>query len=123
VSAIEPCPNAPETVFLPGALGAIVPGGQHTFIQTDGALAFTQPHSASEPNELSDEVIIYGGENGGGYFGPGGVSWVACPAGNATSVWQVYAALANIAFPKTCTGFDAVVQELPETTEGAWEYI
>lgn len=122
VSAVEPCPNSPQTVFLPGALSAIVPGGQATFIQTDGALAFTQPHSAAQPNELSDEVTVYGGTPGG-YFGPGGVSWVACPVSNSTGVYQVFADLPNIGFAAGCTGFDAVVEELPAVTEGAWEYI
>lgn len=73
--------------------------------------------------DLSDQVSVFGGENGGGYFGPGDVSWMACPTTNSTNVWQVYAGLANLTFPASCTGFDAIVQELPETTEGAWEYI
>jgi len=122
VAAVGDCPSSPQTVFLPGALSAIVPGGQATFIQTDGALAFTEPHSAAQPNELSDEVTVYGGTPGG-YFGPGGVSWVACPAGNSTGVYQVFAALPSITFAAACTGFDAVVEELPAVTEGTWEYI
>ncbi|GAB7340092.1 hypothetical protein MBLNU457_6582t1 [Dothideomycetes sp. NU457] len=122
VAAVADCPSSPQTVFLPGALGAIVPGGQATFIQTDGALAFTQPHSAAQPNALSDEVTVYGGTPGG-YFGPGGVSWVACPVSNSTGVYQVFADLPSLNFAATCTGFDAVVEELPVVTEGAWEYI
>ena len=102
---------------------AIVPGGQATYIHTNGALAYTVPHSGAEPNLLSTSTTAYDGDVGGGYFGPGGVSWLACPAGNSTSVWQVFADVPSVAFASTCVGFDALVHEQPQGTTGAWEYI
>ncbi|KAJ9630581.1 hypothetical protein H2203_001104 [Taxawa tesnikishii (nom. ined.)] len=66
-----------QTVFADHAMAVMVPGGQATFVQTNGALAYTQAHSASMFNLSSQDTRAY---VGGGYFGPGGVGLTACPA-------------------------------------------
>ena len=115
----------------------IVPGGQQTFIQSDGALAYTQAHSAFEPNFVSADTRAFDGAVRGGYFGPGGVGWTACPVLNSDTttptansttasggsiVWQVFAQLPGLAFGAECIGFEALVHNVPQGTFGAWQY-
>ncbi|KAE8445070.1 hypothetical protein EG329_013785 [Mollisiaceae sp. DMI_Dod_QoI] len=99
------CPNATGTVFAGmTALWVEVPGGQQIYVQTNGALGFTQAHSASIPpgayiggfvniTVVSDcqapwDVITWNSPDGS----TGGI--LACPEvppGTNTTVYQVYA--------------------------------
>ncbi|XHF98387.1 hypothetical protein AWENTII_001940 [Aspergillus wentii] len=56
------CPPGKETVFAPGGTGlnVEVPGGQQVYINPDGALSFTQAHSAYIPPRFhSGSIQIY----------------------------------------------------------------
>ena len=111
------CPPGNQTVLLGGYLSVSVPGGQQLYIQTSGALAYTQAHST-----LMTNMSMLGGgtpyENAG-YFGPNGSYWVACPGATA---YQVFANLPSVVFADDCVGFYAVVEDLPQGTVGAWQY-
>lgn len=101
-------------------MAVMVPGGQATFVQTNGALAYTQAHSASMFNLSSQDTRAY---VGGGYFGPGGVGLTACPAqGGEEGVWQVFAKLAGVTFGSDCVGFYGQVSAVDEHVVGAWQY-
>jgi len=120
----EACATTDATIFAGSSLAVIVPGGQALYIQNDGALAFTQAHSAAMYN-----VSYYGGGvaySDAGYFGPSGASWVACPTSDnvdGKGRWQVFAALPDLFFIQTCLGFYAVVENQPQGTYGAWQYV
>lgn len=106
-SVSSACPNTTETIFAAEltALDVEVPGGQQVYVQANGALGFTQAHSASVPpgatiggfvnvTVASDchapwEVITWKSPDGS----TGGIE--ACsevPADtNGTAVYKVYA--------------------------------
>ncbi|KUJ12676.1 uncharacterized protein LY89DRAFT_212254 [Mollisia scopiformis] len=133
------CPNVTATVFAGmSALWVEVPGGQEVYVQTDGALGFTQAHSASVPpgayiggfsnvTVASDchapwDVITWNAPDGS----TGGI--LACPevpAGtNGTAIYQVYAK--TPAFNKTnCVTLAGLLPTyLPAGSPfGAWQYI
>lgn len=98
----------------------VVPGGQQTYWQNNGALAFTQAHSAATYN-----LSYYGSSvfEGGAYFGPNNEQLTACPSGDSGSVWQVFARLAGLTFADDCVDFYAVVHDEPSGTLGAWQYV
>ncbi|KAK5013226.1 hypothetical protein LTR60_003981, partial [Cryomyces antarcticus] len=97
----------------------VVPGGQQFFVAANGALSFTQAHSGAVPAGASYDVRVY---LGGGFFGPGGSSWKACPLSGSAGVYQVFAGLSSVSFSADCVGFDAVVHDQPKGTVGAWQY-
>ncbi|GAB7354283.1 hypothetical protein MBLNU459_g4807t1 [Dothideomycetes sp. NU459] len=113
------CADLPgnTTVLYSGSLDVVVPGGQETYWQTNGALTFTQAHS-----ELTTNVSEYGASvyEGGAYYGPNNEQLIACPA---QGVWEVFAQIAGVTFASDCVGFYAVTQDEPKGTSGAWQYI
>ncbi|KAK5257451.1 hypothetical protein LTR16_000616 [Cryomyces antarcticus] len=114
------CPPGNTTVFLGSqAMDVVVPGGQQFFVAANGALSFTQAHSGAVPAGASYDVRVY---LGGGFFGPGGSSWKACPLSGSAGVYQVFAGLSSVSFSADCVGFDAVVHDQPKGTVGAWQY-
>ncbi|KAJ6066701.1 uncharacterized protein N7446_003738 [Penicillium canescens] len=96
-SQVKDCPAGNQTVFAPGgtSMDTEVPGGQQVYIDPNGALSFTQAHSANIP--------------AGSSYGPF-VGFMACPTED--NRWQVFGALANATVPKgdvnECLGFSAM---------------
>lgn len=152
---IAPCRSTTLTVFQDRELVCLtartatllicqdvrVPGGQQTYIEASGAFAFTLPHSDERHNFYSSETTARDGAQGGGFFGPGGSTWLACAMANATNVWQVYADLARVP-PDTinpsrpllansttammngnCTEFMALVRGQDSSDIGVWQYM
>ncbi|CZR59928.1 uncharacterized protein PAC_09823 [Phialocephala subalpina] len=134
------CPNTTETIFAAEltALDVEVPGGQQVYVQANGALGFTQAHSASVPvgatiggfvnvTVASDchapwEVITWKSPDGS----TGGIE--ACsevPVGtNGTAVYNVYAV--TPAYNQTgCVKLAGLLASYLGTGAGfgAWQYI
>lgn len=102
-----------------------VPGGQLVYVEADGALGFTQAHSASIPDGavVSTFTLTQGLSFGElGFSGLGGAGFIACPnATTGTFPYQIFADIPG-AGGTNCLGFD------PLTTNytggpGAWQYI
>jgi hypothetical protein len=104
------CPAGNTTVLVGGdktlSMGVIVPGGQEVYVGPDGALSYTQAHSAFVPegsvrDQFSREAPV--GDAGFGYlnFETG---FVACPAANTTT-YQVYGQVDSATFGPECLGF------------------
>lgn len=75
------CPDSSiTTVFNPdGSLAVYVPGGQQTYIKTDGTLSYTEVGNASKPDMLYRKAgTAY---RSGALIGPNGTSWAACDDG------------------------------------------
>ena len=128
-SQVKDCPAGNQTVFAPGgtSMDTEVPGGQQVYIDPNGALSFTQAHSANIPAGSSYGPFVYeAGEPWSHYLyrGWGASGFMACPTED--NRWQVFGALANATVPKgdvnECLGFSAMAI----TYEGdvpAWQYI
>ncbi|KAL8708508.1 MAG: hypothetical protein Q9225_007590, partial [Loekoesia sp. 1 TL-2023] len=94
------CPPGTETVFAVGGGGAsldtAVPGGQEIYVAPNGALSYTQAHSASSPPGSAFQTFnaTTGGDNGSlGEFtftGLGATGFLACPV-TADGPYQVFA--------------------------------
>ncbi|KAF2835245.1 hypothetical protein M501DRAFT_999278 [Patellaria atrata CBS 101060] len=114
------CPPGNETLLYAGSgLSVYVPGGQQYYIEPNGALGFTQAHSASYPTGSLWGVSAY--QEGAFIYLPSD-GWIACPDGNDASSWQVFAKLPGLVFASTCRGFNAVVHGRPSGSFGAWQY-
>lgn len=119
----------------------MVPGGQAIYVAPDGALSFTQAHSAYippgsavtgfsyTPHETEEGRGTYG-FNGMGGAGAGG--FMACPdsLGAENPDWQVFAAVQNATVPTgdtaDCLGFKAMALTYTAPHEDgpvAWQYI
>lgn len=156
VSQVAPCPSGNVTAFagnggalvcisnnppprvntqeskLTGNQDVSVPGGQAIYVDSNGALRFTQPHSASMGQGSSTGPFQYtpGSSSGNGlgqyaYKGQGASGFVACPTDD--NKYQVFAGLANITAPKgdasDCLGFSALTSVYQGNGTAAWEYI
>ncbi|KAL2852991.1 hypothetical protein BJX68DRAFT_48648 [Aspergillus pseudodeflectus] len=125
------CPPGDLTVLAGngGSLSVTVPGGQQIYVSPEGALKFTQAHSASIPAGSSRGPFEYvpGAANQPFghyvYSGWGASGFMACPTED--SKWQVFAALQNATVPsgnvKDCLGFSAIATPTNETGN-AWQY-
>jgi hypothetical protein len=108
--------------MLTRSQATVVPGGQDIYWQTDGAMTFTQAHSASQWN-----LSYYGGGiayEGGGYFGPNGEDLITCPVtpeGSNITAWKLFARLSGVEFSSSCVGLYVVVHD-QNMTAGAWQY-
>ena len=102
----------------------VVPGGQQLYVQPNGALAYTVPHSAAVPKGSYTSGFGNLGTSGGDELdtwrisGVGGsTGFLACPTKDGSH--QVFADVKG--FKRTgCLGFDAAVTQLEGP--GAWEY-
>jgi hypothetical protein len=118
------CPNGTSTVFAGGdttlSLGVVVPGGQQVYVAADGALGYTQAHSAYVPAGAIREgfSLVAPGANGLGQleFDTG---FVACPAGEGQG-YQVFGQVQGATFGSECLGFDALT--VAASGPGAWQY-
>ncbi|KAB8233449.1 hypothetical protein ETB97_000718 [Aspergillus alliaceus] len=125
----ENCPPGNQTVFAPGGYGlnVNVPGGQQVYVDPNGALSFTQAHSAYIPDGSARGPFEYTpGENWGYYTfkGWGASGFMACPTED--NRWQVFAAIKNATVPKgnvdECLGFNALAPKADQSP-AAWQYI
>ncbi|KAA8643668.1 hypothetical protein EYZ11_003403 [Aspergillus tanneri] len=123
------CPPGTSTVFAPGGSGlnVMVPGGQQVYVNPDGALSFTQAHSAYVPPGSALGPFSYEpGENFGHYTftGWGASGFMACPTKDQR--WQVFANLQNATVPtgnvEDCLGFSAMAPKA-DSGAAAWQYI
>ncbi|MCJ1370193.1 hypothetical protein MMC20_001405 [Loxospora ochrophaea] len=117
------------------ALSVEVPGGQQVYVQTNGALGFTEAHSGVVPagaatGNFTETLPAEGFGDFGftGFGSPGG--WLACPVSSAaaeTGPWQVFAAIAGLSDADVpsgnvsqCIDFDALSSAA--SGAGAWQY-
>ncbi|CAE6999900.1 hypothetical protein CFE70_000892 [Pyrenophora teres f. teres 0-1] len=121
----ENCPPGNTTVLSGGTntlgLGVVVPGGQQIYVQKDGLLGYTQPHSAAIPDGASQVGWSREAPTGKNAFGylhhEGGL--FGCPAGEGFG-YRVYAQVPDVKFGEDCLGFDALTVEV--SAAGAWQY-
>ena len=132
-SGAIPCASldANVTAFFPPGDGlyAEVPGGQQVYAAADGALGYTQAHSAATPPGASvaggTQTPPTAGQSFGYWTWTGGnaTGLVACPSGGSgeagTGPWQVFAAVAGRDFGR-CLGFEAAA--VPYDGPFAWQY-
>jgi len=129
------CPNVTGTIFAGmDTLFVEVPGGQQTYVTTEGAFGFTEAHSDSIPvgayqygwtdtnvtSDCDESYILINfllpGATTGGIF--------ACPVTTAgTTSYQIYAQ--TPAFNQTnCIELDGLVEQVQATNDfGAWQYV
>tara|TARA_R110002003_G_scaffold63_7_gene5852 strand:+ start:13686 stop:14000 length:315 start_codon:yes stop_codon:yes gene_type:complete len=92
------------------SLGVIVPGGQQVYVAPDGALSYTQAHSAYIPtgsivDGFSREYPAAGQQFGYLNFDTG---FVACPASGEGNGYQVFGQVDGATFGPECLGFSAL---------------
>ncbi|CAK7222061.1 hypothetical protein SCUCBS95973_004713 [Sporothrix curviconia] len=130
-SGVE-CPVGNTTVISAGADGSsmtgmdvVVPGGQTVYLDSTGAVGYTQAHSASIPDGATQGGLV--AYSGGGFvnLNSGGYGWAACPptsqaGGSGYTLFAVSAA--NKDTLASCTPINLKVNVQPEGTVGAWEY-
>jgi hypothetical protein len=93
------------------------------YVETSGALGFTQAHSAGIPTgAVVATFIVTPGASFGtlGFSGLGATGFVACPSANGTAPYQIFANVAGGNFD-SCLGFDALTTDFTGGV-GAWQY-
>jgi hypothetical protein len=109
-----------ETVFAGGhdtlGLSVQVPGGQQVYVQKNGAVGYTQAHSASIPEGAT---VTGWTKTEGKTFGQ--LSFkdglIFCPEGSA---YKLYAQVPGVSFASTCLGGNLLT--VNGTAPGAWQY-
>lgn len=121
---------------------AEVPGGQTVYVLPTGALSFTLAHAEGQPEENNGTTTGFSFAPGTddalgvfGFSGLGSTGFLACPARNGTTPWQVFADVMGIKGSdvpggnvSACLGFVAFAASGEELgTEntglpGAWQY-
>ncbi|CAK7272632.1 hypothetical protein SEPCBS119000_005228 [Sporothrix epigloea] len=124
------CPSSPSTVMLapsgsgPVAMDASAPGGQSVYIDSTGAVGYTQAHSASAPaNSTSSGLVVY--EHGGLVdLNSAGYGWAACPSQvDGAYGYTIYSVnKENGEKLSKCTPVNLRAKALPSGTVGAWQY-
>ncbi|MCJ1468044.1 hypothetical protein MMC07_006670 [Pseudocyphellaria aurata] len=137
------CPPGKDTIISvtgdqahPGgaSMYVVVPGGQQMFIRSNGALGYTQAHSAAIPSGAITTGFTFAPASAGTDFGtfgvnlPGAAGLLACPAGpDFTAPYQVFVNLkglkdADVAGGKIskCIGFNAIAPKA--SGANAWQY-
>ena len=93
------------------------------YVQTDGAIGYTQAHSAFVPaGAVMSPFSLTEGPSFGtlGFTGLGATGFVACPSANGTFPYQIFANVASGNFAN-CLGFDALTIVFTGGF-GAWQY-
>lgn len=101
------------------------------YIRKNGALGFTQAHSALIPEGAFVTGFTFTPGEQFGHFGvslPGSAGLLACPSGpNYTGPWQVFANLKGLKDSDVtggkiskCLGINAIAANT--TSPGAWQY-
>ncbi|MCJ1461424.1 hypothetical protein MMC07_000021 [Pseudocyphellaria aurata] len=138
VDAEAACPPGTETVLAAGdtaaSLDVSVPGGQQIYVESTGALGFTQAHSAEYPpgSILQGFTLTPGSPSRSlSFSGLGATGFLACPA-NASGAgpYKVFANVRGLKDGNTpggsvqaCIGFDALAVEYADERGAAWQYI
>lgn len=103
-----------------------VPGGQIVYVETNGAIGFSQAHSSSIPEGSyvsgftytpSDTAGVPGRFNFNG--GPGSKGWTACPQADGT--YKIFARLEGLVFLPECNAFEPFANAYAGAR--AWQYI
>lgn len=113
------------------ATDVVVPGGQQIYIRPNGALSYTQAHSAFKPVGSIETGFTYTPGPQFGFFGvtlPGAAGLLACPTGpKATGPWQVFVNIkglkdSDVAGGKisNCLGMNAIAPKANGAS--AWQY-
>lgn len=125
LSIASSCFAAPLFLHLalitPKTQDAYVPGGQTCFVESGGALGYTQAHSAFIPPG-ADQGNLAAFGNGGYYVYTKGTGWVACPVPGKEGVYQVFARRIGVDYLSTCVSLNIVTSDVPSGTIGAWQY-
>ena len=123
-----------------------VPGGQAVYVLPSGALTFTLAHAEGQPSSNNGTTTGFsfapgsGTDDALGVFSFTGLGspgfFLACPAKNGTTPWQVFADVAGIrdrdvpgGNVSACLGFVALAASGDELGRGngggrgAWEYV
>ena len=93
------------------------------YVETSGALGFTQAHSAFiPPGAVTGPFITTPGVAFGtlSFTGLGATGFVACPSANGGAPWQIFADVMGGNFTN-CLGFDALLSPFTGGA-AAWEY-
>lgn len=146
---VTDCPPGNQTVLAPGGTALVshelhylmptnvqrktpsnneqdtmVPGGQQVYIDPNGALSFTQAHSANIPQGSLLGPFHYSADEPWAHYSFGSTGFMACPAED--NRWQVFAAIQNATVPNgnvdECLGFSAVALDYTGDVP-AWQYI
>jgi hypothetical protein len=97
-----------------------VPGGQRYYVDpADGALGFTQAHSAQVPNGslFNIEHLVHGAFELVGTDG-----WMACPT-NGSTYYKIYAKIENLTFLPSCFGVNIMTNRWVGDGPAAWQYV
>jgi hypothetical protein len=109
-----------ETLFAGGhetlGLSVVVPGGQQVYVQKNGAVGYTQAHSASAPaGSTFDGWSKSEGASFGSLSHKHGVLF--CPEGDA---YKLFVQVPGVSFAATCLGANLLT--VNGTAPGAWQY-
>lgn len=103
------------------AMDVIVPGGQVVYLEANGAVGYTQAHSASIPaNATQGGLVAYGGGGGFVNLNSGGYGWVACVSEGGYALFALDEQ--NKDSLASCVPVNLKVNVQPEGTVGAWQY-
>lgn len=107
-------------------MDTIVPGGQQVYVETNGALGYTQAHSGSIPTGAYTTGFVYTPPTNSqqhwghlSFTGHGANGLIACPTAKA-GVYQIFANVSGLKNKDKCLGFDAFA--LPYSGSAAWQY-
>ena len=112
-------------------MAVTVPGGQQVYVDPkDGAIGYTQAHSASMPEGAITKGFIYtppAEDASFGYltFKKRGLLACSTTGDSAEAPYQIYANLRSIDFDEdACLGFSGLAVTGPKngTQTGAWQY-
>jgi hypothetical protein len=108
----DACPSGNTTVLAGGdktlSMGVIVPGGQEVYIAPNGAMSYTQAHSAYVPEGSIRDEFSREEPTGGNAFGYLNfeTGFVACPAVAPETGYQVFGQVDGATFGSECLGFN-----------------
>ena len=110
--------RSPHILTFPSQ-DVLVPGGQVSYIETDGAFGFSQAHSAVIP---AGALIGFAGFEHGYFVYAAAPNWLACPSPTVSGVYQVFASLPGVTYNATCVGLNIVTEDVASGVFGAWQY-
>lgn len=97
-----------------------MPGGQVYYVQTNGALGFSQAHSASIPPGAIEDIFKVDPGNGDFSYA-NAVGWLACP-GTTAGQFQIFANIPAKDSSAGCIPLHLKTKPTPSGSFGAWQY-